>query len=66
MDVLGDTWPLICADEGKGVVAAVTRVVVHPFSTWMVSVPFLSLGGGVSHSCWISGMTEEGRWGTVN
>jgi len=65
-DVFGDARPLIRTDERKGVVAAVTRVVAHPFSTWMVSVSFLSLSRGMSHSCWVSGATEEGRWGAVN
>jgi len=66
VDVFGGMWPLICANETKGVVAAVTRIVPHPFSPWVVSVPFLSLGGGVSHSCWISGTMEEGWWGAVD
>jgi len=66
MDVLGDAWPLICADEGKGVVAAIPRVVAHPFSTWVVSFPFLSLSGGMCHPCWISGSSEESGRGAVD
>jgi len=64
-DVLGDAWSLIHTNERKGVVAAVARVVAHPFSTWMVSVPFLGLSRGMHHSCWISGVTEKSGWGTV-
>jgi len=65
-NVLGDTWSLIRTDEEEGVVAAVARVIAHPLSPWMVSVPFLSLSGGMSHPCWISGATEESRWGAVD
>ena len=66
VNVLGDTWSLIRTDEGKGVVAAVARVIAHPFSPWVVSVPFLSLSGGMSHPCWISGVAEESRWGVID
>jgi len=65
-DIFGDTRPLICADERKGVVASITRVVTHPLSTWVVSVPFFSLCGDVSHPCWISSLMKEGGWGVVN
>ena len=65
-DVLGDTWPLICTNEGEGVVAGITRVVTHLLSPWVVSILFLSLSGGVSHPCWVSGATEESRWGAVD
>ena len=46
--------------------AGITGVVMHPLSPWVVSILFLSLSGGVSHSCWISGATEEGRWSAVD
>jgi len=65
-DVLGNTWPLVCTNKGEGVVAGVAGVVAHPLTPWMVSIPLLSLRGGMSHSHWVSGTTEEGRWGVVN
>ena len=65
-DVLGDTRSLVSTDEGKGVVTAVARIVAHPFSTWMVSIPFFGLGGGVHHPCWVSGSSEESGWGVVD
>jgi len=65
-DVLGSTWSLVCADEYKWVVAGVARVVSHPLIPWMISVPLLSLYRGMSHLCWISGATKEGRRGVVN
>jgi len=65
-DAFGDARPLIRTDERKGIVAAVARVVAHPFSTWMVSIPFLGLSGGMRHPCWISGLSEESGWGTVD
>jgi len=60
-DVLGDMWSLVCTDERKGVVTGVTRVISHPLSPWMVSIPFLGLCGDMSHPCWVSGAMEEGR-----
>ena len=65
-DVLGDAWSLVSTDERKGVVTAVARVVAHPFPTWMISISFLSLGGGVRHPCWVSGSSEESGWGIIN
>jgi len=65
-DVFGDTWSLICTDEGEGVVAGIPRVVAHPLAPWVVSVPLFGLSGGMSHPCWISGVMEKGRWGAVN
>ena len=65
-NVLGDMWPLVCTDEREGVVTAVTRVVAHPFSTWMIIAPFLGLSRGMCHSCWVSSAAKEGGWGVVN
>jgi len=65
-DVLGDTWPVVCTDEREGVMAGVTRVISHPLTPWMVSIPFFSLHGDMSHPCWVSGATEEGRWGVID
>ena len=65
-DILGDTWSLVCTNKGEGVVAGVARVVAHPLTPWMVSIPLLSLCGGMSHSRWVSGTAEEGRWGVIN
>jgi len=66
MDIFGNVRPLIRTNKREGVVAALARVVVHPFSTWVVIISFLSLSGGVSHSCWVSGTMEEGRRGAVD
>jgi len=65
-DIFGDMWPVIRTYERKGVVTGVARVVTHPLATWVISIPHLSLRGGMSHSCWISGSTEKGRQGVVN
>jgi len=65
-DVFGDTWSVVCTDEREGVMAGVARVIPHPLSPWMVSIPFFGLSGGMSHPCWVSGATEEGRWGVIN
>jgi len=46
--------------------AGVARVVLHPLAPWMISVPLLSLCRGISHPCWVSGTTKEGRWGVIN
>jgi len=66
VDVFGDAWPMVCTNKGEGVVAGVARVVAHPLTPWVVSILLLSLRGGMSHSCWVSGMAEEGRWGVIN
>jgi len=66
MDVFGDTWPMIRTNKGKGVVAGVFRFVTHPLAPWMVSIPFFSLHGSMSHSRWVSGAMEEGRWGVIS
>ena len=65
-DVLGSMWSMVCTDESEGVMTGVARVVSHPLTPWMVSVPHLSLRGSMSHPCWISGSTEKGRWGVIN
>jgi len=65
-DIFGDTWSMIHTYERKGVMASIARVVTHPLAPWVISVPLLSLCGGMSHPCWVSGMTEEGRWGVIN
>ena len=65
-DVLGDAWSLVCANKREGVVAAVTGVVAHPFSTRVVSIPFFGLSGGVHHPCWVSGLLKKSGWGVVN
>jgi len=65
-DVFGDVWPMVHTNKGEGVVAGVARVVTHPLTPWVVSIPLLSLHGGMSHSCWVSGAVEEGRWGVIN
>jgi len=65
-DVLGDTWSMVCADEGKGVVTGVTRVVLHPLTPWVIGILLLSLCGSMGHPCWISGSTEKGRWSVIN
>jgi len=65
-DVLGDARSLVSTDEGKGVMTTVARIVTHPFPTWVVSIPFFSLSGGVRHPCWVSGLSEESGWGVVN
>jgi len=65
-DILGNPWPLICANEREWVVAGITGVVTHPLASWVVSVPFLGLSRSMSHPCWISVLTEEGRWGVVD
>jgi len=65
-DVLGDMWSVVCTNEREGVVAGVARVISHPLTPWMVSISFLGLCGDMSHPCWVSGATEESRWGVVN
>jgi len=65
-DVFGDAWPMVCTDKREGIMAGIARVVMHPLTPWMISVPFLSLRGGMSHPCWVSGAAEEGRWGVIN
>ena len=65
-DVFGDAWSLVRTNEGKGVVTAVARIVVHPFPTRMVSIPFFGLSGGMRHPCWVSGSSEESGWGTID
>jgi len=65
-DILGDTWSMVCADEGEGVMTGVARIVSHPLAPWMISILFFGLRGDVSHPCWVSGTTEEGRWGVVD
>jgi len=65
-NVFGDTWSMVCTDEREGVVTGVAGVISHPLAPWMISIPFLSLGGDMSHPCWVSGATEEGRWGVVD
>jgi len=65
-DILGDAWSLVSTNEGEGVVTAVARIVAHLFPTWMVSIPFFGLSGGVHHPCWVSGSSEESGWGIVD
>ena len=50
-DVFGDAWPMIRTYKREGVVAGVPRIVTHPVSSWVVSIPFFSLGGGMHHPC---------------
>ena len=66
MDILGDAQSLVSTNEGEGVVTAVARIVAHPFPSWMVSIPFFGLSGGVRHPCWVSGSSEESGWGIVD
>jgi len=66
VDVFGDAWPMVCTDKREGVMAGIARVVTHPLTPWMISVPFLGLRGGISHPCWVSGAAEEGRWGVID
>jgi len=65
-DVFGDAWPMVRTDKREGIMAGIARVVTHPLTPWVISVPFLSLCGGMSHPCWVSGVAEEGRWGVIN
>jgi len=65
-DIFGNPWPLICANEREGIMAGIARVVTHPLTPWVISIPFLGLRGGMSYPCWVSGTAEEGRWGVIN
>ena len=65
-DIFGDTRSVVSTDEGEGVVTGVAGIISHPLAPWMISLSFLGLRGGVSHPCWVSGATEEGRWGVIN
>jgi len=65
-DIPGDAWSMVRTNEGEWVMTGITRTVSHPLAPWMISIPSFGLRGDVSHPCWISGMTEEGRWGVVN
>jgi len=65
-DILGNTRSMVSTDEGEGVMTGIARVISHPLAPWMISIPFFGLCGDVSHPCWVSGATEEGRWGVVN
>jgi len=64
-DVFGDAWPMVCTDKREGIMAGIARVVTHPLTPWVISIPFLGLCGGMSHPCWVSGAAEEGRWGVI-
>ena len=66
-DVFGNARSLIYTNEGKGIVAGITRIVAHPLASWMISIPLiLSLSRGVSQSGWVSGTMEESGWGAAN
>jgi len=65
-DVFGGAWPMVCTDKREGIMAGIARVVTHPLTPWVVSVPFLGLCGGMSHPCWVSGAAEEGRWSVID
>jgi len=66
VDVFGNAWPMVHTNKREGIMAGVARVVTHPLTPWVISVLFLSLRGGMSHSCWISGTVEEGGWGVIS